>query len=43
MMLVEQYGNSGQIILLTEYKVDGITCWVGYSWRSQSDFISMAA
>jgi hypothetical protein len=29
--------------MLSEYKVDGITCWAGYSTRSQTVYISMAA
>ena len=42
-MYVEQTGESGQGVMLTECKVDGITCWAGYSTRSQTVFISMAA
>jgi hypothetical protein len=42
-MFVEQTGGSGQGVMLTEYKVDGIACWAGYSTRSQTVFISMTA
>lgn len=42
-MLVEESGESGRAVMLTEYKVDGITCWAGYSSRSQTVYISMAA
>ena len=40
-MFVEQIGESGRAVMLTEYKVDGITCWAGYSSRSQTIYISM--
>jgi len=42
-MLVEESGESGRAVMLTEYKVDGITCWAGYSSRSQTVYISLAA
>ena len=42
-MFVEQTGHSGQAVMLTECKVDGITCWAGYSTHSQTVYISMAA
>ena len=42
-MFVEQTGESGQGVMLTECNVDGIICWAGYSTRSQTVFISMAA
>jgi hypothetical protein len=29
--------------MLSEYKVDGITCWAGFSSRSQTVYISLAA
>jgi len=41
-MFVEQTGESGRAVMLTECKVDGITCWAGYSTRSQTVYISMA-
>ena len=40
---VEQAGESGRAVMLSEYKVDGITCWAGYSTRSQTVYISMSA
>lgn len=42
-MLIEESGESGRAVMLTEYKVDGITCWAGYSSRSQTVYISLAA
>ena len=44
-VFVEQTGESGRVVMLNEYKVkvDGITCWAGYSTRSQTVYISMAA
>jgi hypothetical protein len=41
-MFIEQSGESGRAVMLAEYKVDGITCWAGYSSRSQTVYISMA-
>ena len=41
-MLIEESGESGRAVMLTEYKVDGITCWAGYSSRSQTVYISLA-
>jgi len=42
-MFVEQSGESGRSVMLNEYKVDGITCWAGFSSRSQTVYISMTA
>lgn len=42
-MFVEQSGESGRSVMLTEYKVDGITWRAGYSSRSQTVYISLAA
>jgi hypothetical protein len=44
-MYVEQIGeeSGGRSIMMTEYKVDGATYWVGYSLRSQTVYISQAA
>ena len=42
-VFVEQSGDSGRSIMLTEYKVDGATYWAGYSSRSQTIYISQAA
>ena len=41
-MYVEQV-DGGRIITLTEYKVDGVTYWAGYSTRTQTVFISLAS
>jgi hypothetical protein len=40
---VEQSGESGRAVMMTEYKVDGVKCWAGYSERSQTVYISLAA
>lgn len=42
-VFVEQIGESGRAVMLSEYKVDGATCWAGFSTRSQTVYISMAA
>jgi len=42
-MFVEQVGDSGRTIMMSEYKVDGLTYWAGYSSRSQTVYISQAA
>ena len=41
-VFVEQIGESGRAIMMSEYKVDGATCFAGYSSRSQTVYISMA-
>ncbi len=42
-VFVEQSGESGRAVMLTEYRVDGATCWAGFSSRSQTVYISLAA
>ena len=42
-VFVEQFGESGRSVLMNEYKVDGATYWAGYSSRSQTMYISVAA
>jgi hypothetical protein len=42
-VFVEQIGEGGRSVMMSEYKVDGATCWAGYSLRSQTVYISMAA
>lgn len=44
-MFVEQVGeeSSGRVVMMTEYQIDGATCWAGYSLRSGTVYISMAA
>ena len=41
-VFVEQVGESGRAIMMSEYKVDGTTCFAGYSSRSQTVYISLA-
>ena len=43
MFVEQQTGESGRAVMLSEYKVDGATCWAGYSTPSQTVYISMAA
>lgn len=40
---VEQIGDIGRSIILSEYKVDGKTFWAGYSSRSETVFVSKAS
>jgi hypothetical protein len=40
-VFVEQIGESGRAVMMNAYKVDGTTCWAGYSTRSQTIFISL--
>lgn len=40
---VESNGESGRSIMMNEYKVDGKTYWAGFSSRSQTVYISLAA
>ena len=40
---VEQVGQSGRSIMLTEYQVDGKTYWAGYSPSSATVFVSKAS
>jgi len=42
-VFVEQIGESGRAIMMNQYKVDGAIYWAGYSSRSQTIFISLAA
>lgn len=39
---VEQIGEDGRSIVLTECTIAGTTYWAGYSSRSQTVFISLA-
>lgn len=39
-VFVEQSGDSGRSIILTEYKIDGKFYWAGYSPRSQIVYVS---
>lgn len=40
---VEQIGEYGRSIVLTEYQVDGKTYWAGYSTLSETVFVSQAS
>jgi len=42
-VFVEQNGGMGRAIILTEYKVEGKTYWAGYSSRSETVYVSLAA
>jgi len=42
-VFVEQIGDGGRVVMMSEYKVDGTTCFAGYSSRSQTVYISLAA
>ena len=42
-MFVEQSGDSGRMIMLSEFKVDGASYWAGYSSRSQTVYVSLTA
>lgn len=40
---VEPSDQGGRSVMMNEYKVDGKTYWAGYSSRSQTVYLSMAA
>jgi hypothetical protein len=40
---VEPNGAGGQSIVMDEYKVDGKIYWAGFSTRSQTVYVSLAA
>jgi hypothetical protein len=42
-VFVEQIGDSGRAVMMSEFKVDGTTYWAGYSSRSQTVYVSLAA
>jgi hypothetical protein len=41
-VFIEQIGDTGRSIVLSEYKVDGKTYWAGYSSGSETVFVSQA-
>ena len=41
-VFIEQTGEFGRSIILTEYQVDGKTYWAGYSSFSDTVFVSNA-
>lgn len=42
-VFVEQIGEDGRAVMMTECKVDGATYWAGFSTRSQTVYISLAS
>ena len=42
-VFIEENGGIGQAIMMTEYKVDGLTYRAGYSMHSETVYISLAA
>lgn len=40
---VEQIGDVGRSVVLSEFKVDGRIYWAGYSSRSDTVFVSQAS
>jgi len=39
-VFIEQIGELGRAIVMTEYKVDGKTYWAGFSSRTQTVYVS---
>ena len=39
---IEQIGDIGRSVMMSEYTVDGKTYWAGYSSRSETVFVSQA-
>jgi|UniRef100_A0A7C4KGJ7 hypothetical protein len=39
-VFIENIGEAGRAIFMTEYKVDGKTYWAGFSTRSQTVYVS---
>jgi hypothetical protein len=42
-MFVEQIDDIGRAVMMGKYEVDGATYWAGYSSRSETVYISLAA
>ena len=42
-VFVEQVDDVGRAIMMDKYQVDGATYWAGYSSRSETVYISLAA
>ena len=42
-VFVELIDNIGRAIMLDKYQVDGATYWAGYSSRSETVYVSLAA
>jgi meiotically up-regulated gene 157 (Mug157) protein len=42
-VFVEQIDGIGRAVMMDKYQVDGATYWAGYSSRSETVYISLAA
>jgi hypothetical protein len=42
-VFVEQIDGAGRAVMMDKYQVDGTTYWAGYSSRSETVYISLAA
>ena len=42
-VFVEQFDGVGRSIMMDKYDIDGATYWAGYSSRSETVYISLAA
>ena len=42
-VFVEQFDGVGRSIMMDKYDVDGATYWAGYSSRTETVYISLAA
>ena len=42
-VFVEQIEGAGRVVMMDKYQVDGATYWAGYSSRSETVYISLAA
>jgi hypothetical protein len=42
-VFVEQIDGAGRAIMMDKYEVDGATYWAGYSSRSETVYVSLAA
>ncbi len=42
-MFVEQIDGIGRAVMMDKYQIDGTTYWAGYSSRSETVYISLAA
>ena len=42
-VFVEQFDGVGRSIMMNKYDIDGATYWAGYSSRSETVYISLAA
>jgi meiotically up-regulated gene 157 (Mug157) protein len=42
-VFVEQIDGAGRAVMMDKYQVDGATYWAGYSSRTETVYISLAA